>query len=907
MADATILSWITAEVDQALEHVRDSIAKFSASPDDTDSLSICPEHLHQVSGALRMVGLSGATRFCEAIEGSFPGANGSRPSSASIVIIDRAVLALKQFVDDVARGQANVPLRLFPVYRELAKLQGKADSSEKELFFPDLTPPAPSHPSPWTLAKNELAPFLQTQRARFQRGLLAWLRGRAAGLEDMRQALDALYQVSPQLPEPRALAWAAIGLVDGLLDAPEPDWQAGAKVLCNKIDFHMRDLAAGSQAVNDPLLREILYLVARCKPSTQRLKDIKLLYRLDSLIPAPEAAGHTIEFDMDRLQPILSDARSRLDALKNVWQQYVTGEPKSVVRFRDLVSSFKAQAGELGNKHLIKLLDAIAVAMTRLPDPYPPQSQFMVIEMASAFLLAESVLENFTSPPADLGKQIGIMGGWLLDAAQGRSTGEPPAGLRPDLSQQIGALQLRAHVAKEILANLQYVEQVLDAYSRELAVRDALHGLDTYLRQIHGALAVLRFERATQVMAPCVNGRDPSGKAIELFFSRYEKRAATAAAPEKPHEKPQETQQAAESEGLLDIFLEEASEVLGNIDAALPQSRERPGDRDVLITIRRGFHTLKGSGRMVGLTDLGEVAWEIEQVMNRWLERQQPACAELLELIGLASAAFADWIGKLRRRETFTLDGKTIVERAQKLRAVEPEPEEITVGTTRLARSFFDIYAKEALQHVQTLESQSEASDEFARAAHTLASSSRTAGFGAVADLAAELEHWTPVAGQVRIPRDMELVHEAVGKLREMVAALARHQAPAPAIEAARALHELTARLHAPPPPPVEVQPAEPAPAAASAPAAKSGKELRVMKDDIDQQLLPIFLEEAETLVPHIGSDLRDWKANPSDQNISDSLRRGLHTLKGSARMAGAIRLGELTHILESQIEAAIE
>ncbi|HKC30491.1 MAG TPA: Hpt domain-containing protein, partial [Burkholderiales bacterium] len=328
------------------------------------------------------------------------------------------------------------------------------------------------------------------------------------------------------------------------------------------------------------------------------------------------------------------------------------------------------------------------------------------------------------------------------------------------------------------------------------------------------------------------------------------------------------------------------------------------------------------SGRMVGLTDLGEVAWEIEQVMNRWLEWQQPASAELLELIALASAAFTDWIGKLRNRESFTLDGKTIVERAQKLRAVEPEPEEITVGTTRLARSFFDIYAKEALQHVQALEAQCEqwckrpgagASDEFARAAHTLASSSFTAGFDAVADLAAALEHWTPVASHVSASRDVEPVKEAIGKLREMVAALAQRQAPAPAIEAARALHELTARLQAPPPPPVQVEPAEPAPVPASAPAAapapapKSGKELRVMKDDIDQQLLPIFLEEAETLVPHIGSDLRDWKANPSDQNISDSLRRGLHTLKGSARMAGAIRLGELTHIIESQIETAIE
>src|SRR5229473_5537552 len=124
MADATILSWITAEVDQALEHVRDSIAKFSASPDDTDSLSICPEHLHQVSGALRMVGLSGATRFCEAIEGSFSDFGSARPSSTAMGAIDRAVLALKEFVGDLARGQADVPLRLFPVYRDLAQLKG---------------------------------------------------------------------------------------------------------------------------------------------------------------------------------------------------------------------------------------------------------------------------------------------------------------------------------------------------------------------------------------------------------------------------------------------------------------------------------------------------------------------------------------------------------------------------------------------------------------------------------------------------------------------------------------------------------------------------------------------------------------------------------------------------------------
>jgi len=79
------------------------------------------------------------------------------------------------------------------------------------------------------------------------------------------------------------------------------------------------------------------------------------------------------------------------------------------------------------------------------------------------------------------------------------------------------------------------------------------------------------------------------------------------------------------------------------------------------------------------------------------------------------------------------------------------------------------------------------------------------------------------------------------------------------------------------------------------------------MLDDIDEQLLPIFLEEAQELLPQIGSDLRDLRANPADQKIPQSLMRILHTFKGSARMAGAIRLGELTHIMEGRIEAAVE
>ena len=106
MADTTILSWITVEVDQALERVRKQLATCAQGSIDASAVAGCTEHLHQVSGALNMVGLAGATRFCEALEASFAALDG-----AAVPIIDRAAVELKQFVRDVARGDPNAPLR----------------------------------------------------------------------------------------------------------------------------------------------------------------------------------------------------------------------------------------------------------------------------------------------------------------------------------------------------------------------------------------------------------------------------------------------------------------------------------------------------------------------------------------------------------------------------------------------------------------------------------------------------------------------------------------------------------------------------------------------------------------------------------------------------------------------------
>ena len=68
--------------------------------------------------------------------------------------------------------------------------------------------------------------------------------------------------------------------------------------------------------------------------------------------------------------------------------------------------------------------------------------------------------------------------------------------------------------------------------------------------------------------------------------------------------------------------------------------------------------------------------------------------------------------------------------------------------------------------------------------------------------------------------------------------------------------------------------------------------------------MLPIFLDEAAELFPQAGEELRAWRRNPHDGKAVTELRRTLHTFKGSARMAGAMRLGELTHLMESHLGA---
>ncbi len=98
---------------------------------------------------------------------------------------------------------------------------------------------------------------------------------------------------------------------------------------------------------------------------------------------------------------------------------------------------------------------------------------------------------------------------------------------------------------------------------------------------------------------------------------------------------------------LLQIFLEEAREVISNGRAALQALAQEPANLAEQTVLRRAFHTLKGSSRMVGLEEFGQAGWAMEQMLNAWLAEQKamPAAMQTLSLDALNG--FEAWVNAI--------------------------------------------------------------------------------------------------------------------------------------------------------------------------------------------------------------------------------------------------------------------
>lgn len=122
---------------------------------------------------------------------------------------------------------------------------------------------------------------------------------------------------------------------------------------------------------------------------------------------------------------------------------------------------------------------------------------------------------------------------------------------------------------------------------------------------------------------------------------------------------------------IREVFIEEFDEELVNLGNLLPAWRIAPDNLDRLRPIRRVFHTLKGSGRLVGARTLGEFSWKIEGMLNRVLDGSRPASPAVVALVGQAYDVLPQLNAALRDGSRVTADLQAIQAIADRVAAGE--------------------------------------------------------------------------------------------------------------------------------------------------------------------------------------------------------------------------------------------
>ncbi|HET7664118.1 MAG TPA: cell envelope integrity protein TolA [Rhodanobacteraceae bacterium] len=120
---------------------------------------------------------------------------------------------------------------------------------------------------------------------------------------------------------------------------------------------------------------------------------------------------------------------------------------------------------------------------------------------------------------------------------------------------------------------------------------------------------------------------------------------------------------------IREVFLEEVQEEIDAIQAQMGSWFEQPNDADRLTPIRRAFHTLKGSGRLVGAEVLGEFSWKIENMLNRVLDGTIEPHEGVQALVGHAVAALPGLLMALKNEGTPDAPLMAIIDVADRLAA----------------------------------------------------------------------------------------------------------------------------------------------------------------------------------------------------------------------------------------------
>ena len=114
----------------------------------------------------------------------------------------------------------------------------------------------------------------------------------------------------------------------------------------------------------------------------------------------------------------------------------------------------------------------------------------------------------------------------------------------------------------------------------------------------------------------------------------------------------------------VELFIEEAKEEIASMQKSFPQWDQNPMDLEALSLMRRSFHTLKGSGRMVGARAIAEFAWSIENLLNRIIDKTLSRTPGMMALLRNSVAALPQLVEQLETGRQISVPVDALMARA---------------------------------------------------------------------------------------------------------------------------------------------------------------------------------------------------------------------------------------------------
>jgi chemosensory pili system protein ChpA (sensor histidine kinase/response regulator) len=598
-----------------------------------------------------------------------------------------------------------------------------------------------------------------------------------------------------------------VELMNNLLYYVARSKSAGARVAGVRASFQLDEVLAvgdqagdGAETLSAPSVRLMKTVAAAIREDLTRVKDVLDIFvrrgatQVDDLVPQLEMLRKIADtlgvLGLGQLRDLV---QGEIETLAAIVDRRLAPEDAALLS----IAAALIEVEDNLDGQLVKLIlpEAEPAATAAAEDGEPTDEEFRVVQDAvlrecvvNMARIKEAITQALGAPAEAQGlDQVpqlvrGITAGLLMLGRQravevmeqlGRALGSI---VRPDAGTLAVA---RFERLADAIVSVEYYMEMLQAGRPEpwRMLDHAEECLGSLEPTTAGKIVALRLrgEAAAPSHAALTPAeRETSAAAAEVPVAPSFESAA-AAAPPVPPVAPAAPDTLAGPE-FVQLFVEEAREYIARLQQIFPQWEQNPLDTAALGEVRRVFHTLKGSGRMVGARRVGEFSWSIQNLLDRVLSQTLARSPDIVDVVREAVAAMPVLVDELERGGAPAFDVDTLMARADALSgreataalaaiaaaaapvapivAVEPREGPAEAGTPEVAEAvevaesaatapamdpvLQEIFRKETAGHVAVVRSFIERSSQAVapyavsealhRACHTLSGTAKTAG-----------------------------------------------------------------------------------------------------------------------------------------------------------------------------------